>query len=545
MWLLFVAKQGFSTNYIADGYMGRLSYTQGDTATAYINAQNTFTNVKMYLRNINGKKVDSVVVNLVHQHIASSHAARPWSLGFGYAPSFKYMIPNNLPSGIYSWENKVFFIVKNSRKNADITFIYPSNTETAYGNAGGKCFYNDGSTDWQQSDTLSFLRPLTIANLTYTRKYSEPFMKWINTQSQYNFQVICDQDLDDYSEIQNSKLICVVGHSEYWTRKARENFDQFVNAGGDAVVLSGNTSCWQVRYHPTDKTKIICYKDASADPEPNLLLKTIMWASPSLNYPVLKSLGVDWPHGAYPPSPIPGAYHGWGGYKIVLPNSPLLAGTNLHFHDTIACKTREYDGSLVHHYNTYGDPVLDTNALGFCKIELIGYDEGEEDFHSAPAKGHGMFIAFKKSAASGNVVNVGGTHWCANTSANGWPGGWGARDSSKIKKITMNIFNLLLSKSNIYTNTHASCTTASINYIAGSTSLELFPNPSTGIFVVKKEANDSFDYTAEVYNMMGQKCFEGKLNNEIDLSNQSDGMYFISIKMPDGSALTKRVIISK
>ena len=108
--------------------------------------------------------------------------------------------------------------------------------------------------------------------------------------------MICDQDMDDYSEIQNSKILVVIGHSEYWTKAARLNFDQFVNSGKDAVILSGNTMWWQVRYN-ADKTKMICYKDEISDTISDPLLKTIAWPYPSLNYSVLTSIGADWPRG--------------------------------------------------------------------------------------------------------------------------------------------------------------------------------------------------------------------------------------------------------
>ncbi len=53
-------------------------------------------------------------------------------------------------------------------------------------------------------------------------------------------------DLEDYSEIAGAKVVVIIGHSEYWTRRARENFDRYVLEGGNALVLSGNTMWWQV-----------------------------------------------------------------------------------------------------------------------------------------------------------------------------------------------------------------------------------------------------------------------------------------------------------
>ena len=65
--------------------------------------------------------------------------------------------------------------------------------------------------------------------------------------------------MDDYENIRGAKLLVVIGHSEYWTRTARLNFDRFVDEGCHALVLSGNTMWWQVRYSE-NKDRMICYK---------------------------------------------------------------------------------------------------------------------------------------------------------------------------------------------------------------------------------------------------------------------------------------------
>lgn len=532
--VLIIGSTGNASNYISDGYMDKISYSPGDTGRIFINARSITTNAKLYLHNVNNIVVDSVITNLSPQNINAANIAAPWQKGFGYLVSFKYIIKNNLPSGIYNWEGKIFFIIKNANKNADITIIYPSNTEAAYNNAGGKSFYIKSSTHNKPGDTLSFLRPLTAVGLSVDRMYSDPIMKWLNTITGYSIQVICDQDLDDYTEIQNSKIVCVVGHSEYWTRAARTNFDQFVNSGKDAIVLSGNTMWWQVRYDSTDKTRIICYKSL-ADPISNPLLKTIQWTDPSLNYSILSSIGVDWLHGAFPASTKPGAYLGWGGYKIMIPNSPILAGTGLNFKDTLSCKTREYDGTLINGVNEQGDPILDTTTLGFCKIELIGYDTGEEGLQSTNVKGYGTFIAFKKTPTSGNIINVGSTQWCADNFAIGYPGGFGGKDSRKIKQIVLNMFDLLLTKSNIYSAPNPGCLgqPLDLDILSNIQEIIIYPNPAGGQFRI--EANTMDKLNVDLYDINGRHVYSASVNDksQIDVTNLIEGVYAMTIKTVD------------
>ena len=138
LFLVLNISASYASNCITDGYMDKISYNQGDVANAYINASSIFTGQKLFLYSVNNQIVDSIIVNLTPQSISN---ADPWMNGYGYLVSFSYIIPNNLQSGLYNWENKVFFLVKNSAKDADITIIYPSNTEAAYNEAGGKSLY--------------------------------------------------------------------------------------------------------------------------------------------------------------------------------------------------------------------------------------------------------------------------------------------------------------------------------------------------------------------------------------------------------------------
>src|SRR5258708_5054432 len=79
-----------ATTYIKDGYADKQSYNPGEVLTCYINATNTYTNVKLKLFDVNGNAVDSVIVNLVPQTISSNS---PWANGYGYAASFIYTVP--------------------------------------------------------------------------------------------------------------------------------------------------------------------------------------------------------------------------------------------------------------------------------------------------------------------------------------------------------------------------------------------------------------------------------------------------------------------
>ncbi|NNE93117.1 MAG: c-type cytochrome [Verrucomicrobiales bacterium] len=71
---------------------------------------------------------------------------------------------------------------------------------------------------------------------------------WLDRQG-YEYDVITDQDLDQNPEVLKSyEAVFVNGHSEYWSARAYEGLDNFLKAGGDAIVLSGNTMFWRVSF---------------------------------------------------------------------------------------------------------------------------------------------------------------------------------------------------------------------------------------------------------------------------------------------------------
>ena len=83
----------------------------------------------------------------------------------------------------------------------------------------------------------------------------------------------------------------------------------------------------------------------------------------------------------------------------------------------------------------------------------------------------------------------------------------------------------------------------------GSTEIDLYPNPSEGIF--KVNSNDSELTSIIVYDMLGSPVAqhiatpEQPVPNQIDLTEQQPGMYFVEFSMVGGEKVTKRIIVSR
>jgi putative membrane-bound dehydrogenase-like protein len=74
---------------------------------------------------------------------------------------------------------------------------------------------------------------------------------WLDKHG-YEYDVITDHDLDRNPEVlKGYKAVCINGHSEYWSPRAYDGLDNYLKAGGAAVVMSGNTMFWRVSFDET------------------------------------------------------------------------------------------------------------------------------------------------------------------------------------------------------------------------------------------------------------------------------------------------------
>jgi hypothetical protein len=410
---------------VVEGYTDKTSYFPGEVANVYIQAYQTFQ-CGLGFYDPSGKLIFSSDVEIFPQ---TPSVNQPW-LGFNYSIYCEVKIPGTVGSGVYFIENKIPIVIK-SVAQANVTVVFPINTINAYNASGGKSLYSFNSSDLISSPVISYLRP--IENDDEKARCMECF-KWFPSLTGINFRYISDQDLDDYSSLSGTKILIIPGHSEYWTRKARTNFDQFVNSGGNAILLSGNSMWWQVRYSD-NRDQLICYKSQTLDPDPELPEKTVRWVDPILQYPIINSIGADFDLGGYGLL----ADKGWNGYKIANGASPLLEGLGLKRGDIVSLPSKECDGAPQSGFDADGFPILD-NTSQFAKLELIGFDRGSRNgVETFP-----MFIALKPGATSGVIVNMGASDWCSTT-------GIGNRNG-QAKKITQNAIQKLLSGSSVFSN---------------------------------------------------------------------------------------------
>jgi len=209
----------------------------------------------MYLYEYTGRRVFKFSGDLFLQQAVGP---KPWETGFGYRASASFTLPS-MRSGVYLVEGLIPLIVKplmplvvkpRFARHPEVVIVYPTNTVAAYTSSGGKSLYSAPDP----APMVSFHRPVGQTTLNFFSAFLEGFA---SIQFPYRVGYLADVDLEDYNGISGSRVLVVIGHSEYWTRCARENFDQFVLDGGNAQLLSGNNMWWQARYSD-DHSQLIC-----------------------------------------------------------------------------------------------------------------------------------------------------------------------------------------------------------------------------------------------------------------------------------------------
>jgi hypothetical protein len=427
-----------ATATLSDGYTDKQSYRPGDSVTLFINADNPQTTV-LNLYNFANVIVHTVPAELFPQTPVGS---TPWETGFGYQESVTFTLPS-LPSGVYLVEGTIPVIVKTAgysptpSQQPEVVILYPTNTIAAYNAIGGRSMYSQPVP----APIVSFHRPMGGAESNYA--FFDAFLEWLTDDPlPYSTGYIADIDLEDYSTLDGVKVLVVIGHSEYWTRQARENFDQFVLSGGNVLLLTGNNMWWQVRYS-NDLHQMICYKEVP-DPIANPMLKTINWTRSSLKYPTVLSVGADFPHGGFGLG-----YPDKGGFRVLSPNSPVFRGIFIRKGDVISIPTVEYDGAplLNDPITEGGDPQLDIAALGAYRAEIIGYEFcSGNDNETGPTKVAdkvATWIVYQRTATSGVIMNGASTNWCSRTGAFG-------TDGFRVRQIIVNMLESLVKNESLF-----------------------------------------------------------------------------------------------
>jgi hypothetical protein len=168
-----------------------------------------------------------------------------------------------------------FIVREPATRRSQILVQVAVNTWQAYNPWGGKSLYGFNSTDLAPSDHVSFDRPLAYsAQGPFDWEYN--MVRFLEREGyDVSYQTDLDTDLHPESLLQH-RLVMVIGHDEYWTKRMRDAFDAARDAGTNLAFTNSNDSYWQVRYENGGRT-MAAYKHTVPDPEPDPQLRTVQF----------------------------------------------------------------------------------------------------------------------------------------------------------------------------------------------------------------------------------------------------------------------------
>jgi len=265
--------------------------------------------------------------------------ANAYATGPDWNSSLEIAVPAEWPSGVYELliqgrnqaqhlvEQRLNFIVRASSpgQSSNILVVDDALTINAYNGWGGRSLYGYNSASGIAGVTVALKRP---GNFSANEELIE-FANWAAAMG-YDLEWAADYDLHKIPGLlENYETMIIVGHSEYWSRAMRNAFDAHTASGGNALILSGNTMWFQVRF---EGDQMVSYKNYLDDPLLNIdnaLVTTNFFDEPVYD-PENRSIGVSWRHGGFVNS---GGHYmaadGWGGYIVADSDHELLAATGL------------------------------------------------------------------------------------------------------------------------------------------------------------------------------------------------------------------------
>jgi hypothetical protein len=281
----------------------------------------------------------------------------------------------------------------------------------------------------------------------YLHKWEHAFVTWAEGEG-LAFDYLTDFDLDrDPHVLDGYEVVLLVGHSEYWSARERDQLEAFVDRGGNLAIFSGNTAFWKVRWENDGKT-LICHKwkgESEAVPDAD---KTHLWSHAMFAKPEAAITGLSFVYGGYHRLGNCAA-RGAGGYTIYRDKHWALEGTDLYYGDVIGGAIPlvgyENDGCPIK-FDDNNLPVPNGGAGVPDNLEIIAfvpavfaedadspyrplippeqmdvvataaYGDASPASQLRTARGHAVMASFKRG--KGEVFNAGTTEWAHGLAAN-------------------------------------------------------------------------------------------------------------------------------
>ncbi|HEX8172606.1 MAG TPA: N,N-dimethylformamidase beta subunit family domain-containing protein [Thermoanaerobaculia bacterium] len=391
--------------YTQGGYADRMSVLQGGTIAFHISSGVApFT-----LQIVNLVQPDTVLATIPNLTAPVRDCTGLYDVGCKWPVTATFTIPASWPSGYYAARipttggtRSIFFVVRAAHPSAPILMIAATNTYQAYNAFGNRSVYPSNSPE--RSFKVSFDRPFAEADgLGRFPRWEQFFAQWMKSENR-PFDLATDSDLEDPTLLTPYRVVVIAGHSEYWTKTARENLERYSANGGHIAIFGGNTMWWQARLENDGRTLVV-YKAAAPDPENGKHddIVTVNWFDEPVNRPENLITGASFRYGGYVNRGVALTAPRIG-YTVTDPTSWVYEGLTVTAGTPFGAIAagEESDGAL---FNCGG------NALAAA---VDGSDGTPRNFHivaTVPAAAGYGTVGYYVNAMGGAVFNAGTQNW--------------------------------------------------------------------------------------------------------------------------------------
>ena len=274
----------------------------------------------------------------------------------------------------------------------------------------------------------------------FLNKWEHVFVRWAEAEG-VSFDMLTDYDLDvEADALDPYNVVLLVGHSEYWSGRERDQIDRFVDRGGRLAVFSGNTAFWKVRFDNGGRT-FVCHKWRGFEAEPQAGRDgTHLWSHPTFARPEASIIGLSFLFAGYHRLGLCAA-RGQGGYTVYRDKHWALEGCDLFYGDVIGddvpligyendgCRFAFDDDGLPRAVAHLGVPAdLEIIALAPCafgeaespyrplippekldQVAEIMFGDSSARSQQRVLRGHAAMATFRRG--KGEVFNGGTTEW--------------------------------------------------------------------------------------------------------------------------------------
>jgi hypothetical protein len=242
-----------------EGYSARISVFPGESLQLFVHAPL----LRFALTVIRHGAPDQFVLHIGQIEGKPQHyAANAYERGANWEPTFTLEVGADWRSGMYTARISdssggafdITFIVKRARHavRAGLAVLASTNTWQAYNDWGGASLYrydNEDGLDKGYVFQVHMQRPNPAASMDgddgHLANAEKHILRWLE-QNRVPYDLYADIDLHDTPDLlRQYHTLLISTHSEYWTDAMYSGLENFLDAGGNLVYLSGNGLYWK------------------------------------------------------------------------------------------------------------------------------------------------------------------------------------------------------------------------------------------------------------------------------------------------------------